>query len=313
LSPQAAIAATSLVGVAMCIKRYYNGGRCVYSPNLTGKFVIVTGANTGIGKVAATELAILGAHVIVACRDEGRGNEAVADIKAQTGNNRVEFMQLDLADLSSVRKFSQEYHNHCNRLDILLNNAGVMESPYSKTKDGFEMQFGTNHLGHFLLTNLLIDLLKNSGNGRVVTVSSGAHLKGHIDFNDLMFDERKYDPKAAYNQSKLANILFASELHHRYSQYGITSVSLRPGVINTDIMRHYTPTQRMLFKLFSPILYFVTKTVWWGAQTSLHCCLAPEILPGYYSDCVLKEPNPEAGDEKVARKLWEVSAKLVKL
>src|SRR3954466_32834 len=172
-------------------------------PRLDGRTFVVTGANSGIGFAAARELGRAGARVVLAVRDVARGEAAAAAIDGET-----EVRQLDLADLASVRAFADAWDG---TLDILVNNAGVMAVPESRTKDGFEMQLGTNHLGHFALTNLLLDRIQD----RVVTVSSGAHRMGKIDLDDLNWDVRKYERGRAYGQSKLANLLFALELQRR--------------------------------------------------------------------------------------------------
>jgi len=300
------------------LKKYSNGGVCRYKTDLNGKVVIVTGANTGIGKETAISLAAMGASVVLACRDETRGNEALHEIQNSSGSKKVELMLLDLADLSSVKKFSSDFHNKYHSLHILLNNAGIMICPEWKTKDGFEMQFGTNHLGHFLLTNLLSDLLIKSAPSRVVNVSSSAHKRGHIDFDDLFFKKRKYSKMDAYSQSKLANVLFSKELNRRMEGKGVTSTSVHPGVIITELWRYLIDTGGWLGKpismIVSPLLSLVTKSQWHGGQTSLYCCISPDVQPGgYYADCALTKSSKESNDEGVAKKLWDVSERLVGL
>jgi len=308
--------AGSLLSIGL-IKRYCNGPAFTEKVNLQGKYVIVTGANTGIGKICSWEMAKRGAFVVMACRDEKKGREALKEVKEKSGSNNTELMILDLADLSSVRRFSEEYHKRYERLDILLNNAGVMACPQWKTKDGFEMQLGTNHLGHFLLTNLLLDLLKKSHPSRIVNVSSTSHYRGDIHFDDLML-EKKYAPTLAYSQSKLANVLFSNELNRRLQGTGVTSNSLHPGVIPTDLARHLFDSTMMKMAAFalSPLFLLITKTQWYGAQTSLYCCLSSDLndVGGkYFSDCQEKRPNERALDEGVAKKFWELSERLVGL
>jgi len=304
------------LGIVVLLKRYFNGAVCHNHPNLTGKYIIITGANAGIGKVTAIELAKLGAYVIIACRDPQRAEDALQDIKKESKSSMIEFLQLDLSDLSSIRKFSEEYHKKFKQLDILLNNAGIMGCPYTKTKDSFEMQIGTNHLGHFLLTNLLLYLLKKTPNSRVVTVASGLERDGTIDLEDLHWERRPYDPFKSYCQSKSANISFAEELYRRYGNAGISSVSLHPGVIVTELSKHYInhPVKKMLFYFLSPILHLVTKNIWYGTQTSLYCCVTPDLRHGHFSDCAPKKPKGrDSCDPEVAQKLWDLSAKLVGL
>uniref|UniRef100_A0A8C9PHP6 Retinol dehydrogenase 13 n=1 Tax=Spermophilus dauricus TaxID=99837 RepID=A0A8C9PHP6_SPEDA len=191
---------------------YVAGGTCPSKATIPGKTVIVTGANTGIGKQTALELARRGGHVILACRDMEKCEAAARDIRGETLNHRVSARRLDLASLKSVREFAAKVIEEEERVDILINNAAVMRCPHWTTEDGFEMQLGVNYLGHFLLTNLLLDKLKASVPGRVVNLSSLAHVAGHVDLEDLNWQRRKYDTKAAYCQSKLALVLFTKVL-----------------------------------------------------------------------------------------------------
>lgn len=189
---------------------------------------IITGANTGIGKENAIDFARRGAKVYIACRDVQRGEDALKDIKTASGSDKVFFLQLDLASLDSVREFSRKFHELESQLHLLINNAGVMMCPKALTKDGFEMQIGTNHLGHFLLTNLLLDLLKASAPSRIVNVSSAGHTMSDINKDDLM-SEKSYSKLKAYAQSKLANVLFSTELAKKLEGTGVTVNSLHPG------------------------------------------------------------------------------------
>jgi NAD(P)-dependent dehydrogenase (short-subunit alcohol dehydrogenase family) len=177
-----------------------------------GKVVIVTGSSSGIGYEAARVLANKNAKIITAVRNLEKGEKAKAKILAQNANADLLVMQIDLSDLSSVKRFADEFNEKFDKLDILINNAGVMIPPYSKTKDGFELQFGTNHLGHFALTLQLLDLIRKTPNARVVNVSSGAHKYGNINFDDLNWENRKYKPMRSYGDSKIANLYFTSEL-----------------------------------------------------------------------------------------------------
>ncbi|XP_043930002.1 retinol dehydrogenase 12-like isoform X2 [Protopterus annectens] len=199
------------------IRKFAAGGVCVSTARLDGKTVIITGANTGIGKETARDLAKRGARIIIACRDVIKGEIAAQEVIAETGNKQVIVRKLDLADSSSVKQFAEKILKEEQHLHILINNAGVMMCPYSKTVDGFEMQFGVNHLGHFLLTFLLLDLIKRSAPARIVNVSSLAHLFGRINFSDLQ-SEKNYDSGRAYCQSKLANVLFTRELARRLEE-----------------------------------------------------------------------------------------------
>ncbi|XP_029450219.1 retinol dehydrogenase 13 isoform X4 [Rhinatrema bivittatum] len=255
----------SVVGGAVLIKDYISGGNCPSKAVITGKTVIVTGANTGIGKETALELAR---------REE-------------------------------------------ERIDILINNAAVMRCPHWKTEDEFEMQFGVNHLGHFLLTNLLLDKMKSTGNARIINVSSLAHVIGQIDFDDINWEKKKYNTKEAYCQSKLANILFTQELARQLQGTGVTANSLHPGVAATELGRH-TGLHKSAFSssVLGPIFWLLVKTPLQAAQPSIYLAVAEELegVSGKYFDGMKeKKPAPQAQDEAVARNLWEISAKLVHL
>ena len=199
------------IAVLYAGKRYFQGPKCQSNKSLKGKTVVITGGNTGIGKETAVDLAGRGARVIIGCRNLEKGKEALKEIQERSGSSSVFLEQIDLASLESVRTFSDKILNSEPRLDILINNAGVMACPYQKTEDGFEMQFGVNHLGHFLLTLLLLDRLKRSQPSRIINVSSSAHRmgSGKINFDDIHF-EKSYSSWGAYFNSKLANVLFTS-------------------------------------------------------------------------------------------------------
>ena len=222
------------------IMKWAAGGVCRSQAKLDGKTVIITGANTGIGLETAVDLAKRNARVILACRSVERGETAAVEVRKRSGNDNVVFVQLDLASLDSVRKFSARILEEEPRIDILINNAGVMALPERQlTKDGFEMQFGTNHLGHFLLTNLLLDRIKEAPSARIVNVSSLAHSFGKIDFDNLN-SEKSYGAWQAYGAAKLANILFTRSLAKRLKGTDVTTNSLHPGSINTELTRNLT-------------------------------------------------------------------------
>ena len=283
-----------------------------YRPSLPsyvtrGGVAVVTGGNSGIGAESARALLDVGCFVVLACRDEAAGERALAEIGAAAGRARVQ--KLDLADLDSVSAACREIAQKEGRVSLLLNNAGVMATPQQKTKQGFELQIGTNHLGHFALTRLLLPLIEDDG--RVVTVASTAHTMGSVESADLNFVERKYTPWGAYGQSKAANILFAKGLADLLEEAGsnVLSVSLHPGVIRTPLWRH---NNWLLTKLF---LRFITdKDVPQGASTSLYACLAEGIPAGsYLSDCAVATPNEacEDRDGALRKALWAQSEKLV--
>ncbi len=304
------------------------------SIDLAGKTYVITGANAGIGWETARQLAAQGATVVMACRRGREGEQAAAAIRATWPAAKLEVLPLDLADLASVRTFAQAFAARHSRLDGLVNNAGVMNTPAGHTKDGFEMQFGINHLGHFLLTALLIDKLKASAPARIVNVSSSAHeqvlgRKAAIHFDDLNYERRRYDGWEAYTQSKLANLLHARELARRLAGTGVTCVSLHPGWVRTSLFKNTMPlwlqnhVLRPLFHRMGMI------EPWEGAQTTLHALLAPEVAEqsgaffsqrSPYKDkrsrqggWPMPSPNPLAGDDAVAERLWHVSAQLVGL
>lgn len=285
--------------------------------NLEGQVVIITGSNTGIGKATAVVLAKTGATIILACRDHTKALPVVDEIKTLSGNSNIRFMQLDLGDLTSVKEFAEEFHKKYQRLDILVNNAGVGNLLDRKTtKDGFEMQFGVNHLGHFYLTNLVLDLLRDTPKSRVINVSSDFHRNVKMDFDNLQF-ERNYEMVDAYSHSKLYNILFTRELARRVKDDGIKVVSLSPGVVNTDINRNLKEKwySRIFLGVLRPIFWLMVPSPERGAQTSLYLSLEEHeklIDGGYYSDCHKAVESEDANNEEYQRKLWQVSEELIK-
>ncbi|KAF1375272.1 hypothetical protein PFLUV_G00237850 [Perca fluviatilis] len=286
--------------------------RCKSAAKLHGKTAIVTGANTGIGKTTAMDLARRGARVILACRDRRRAEAAAQEIIQETGNSQVIFMQLDLASLKSVRSFADEFLRSESRLDLLINNAGLMNG--GKTEDGFGMIFGVNHLGHFLLTVLLLERLKASGRSRVVTVASKAYEMGKVDFNcltthrDVALGDGDLQLFHKYCHSKLCNVLFTYELAKRLQGSDVTCYSLHPGAIQTEIGRYAGFWWSLMMKPIV-LLFFVDAES--GAQTTLHCALEPGIehASGQYFSCCAPKLNIEskATDDAAAKKLWELS------
>ncbi|XP_070708749.1 retinol dehydrogenase 12-like [Pempheris klunzingeri] len=278
---------------------------------LDGQTVLITGANTGIGKETAIDLAKRGAKVIMACRDMEKAQAAVKEVIETSGNENVVCMKLDLADSKSIREFAEAINTGEPKLNILINNAGVMVCPYGKTADGFEMQIGVNHMGHFLLTHLLLDLIKRSAPARIINVSSMAHTWGSINLDDIN-SEKSYDKKGAYSQSKLANVLFTRSLAKRLEGTGVTTYSLHPGVVQTDLWRHLTPTQQVFMKVVSPF----TKNSVQGAQTTIYCAVEPSLEKesgGYYSDCAPANCSEAGKDDDVAQKLWELSCRMLSI
>ncbi|XP_077999518.1 retinol dehydrogenase 12-like isoform X2 [Glandiceps talaboti] len=302
------------LGVLYLLRKYFRGGVCTSTARLDGKTIIVTGANTGIGKETARDLAKRGARVILACRDLQKAHKALCDIKTDTGNKNVIVRKLDLASLESIRKFAEETLKEEERLDILINNAGVYGHSYAKTCDGFEMHFGVNHLGHFLLTNILLDLLKKSAPSRIVVVGARLHEFGTIKFDDIN-SEKSYNRLGAYNDSKLANNLFTRELSKKLVGTGVTVNCLHPGVIQTELVRHLPFVQWLQF-FFYPVVWLLFKTLVDGAQTTIHCAVAEQLETTsglYFSDCAVCEPHAKAKDDDVAKQLWDLSAEMVGL
>lgn len=290
------------------IRKMLSSGVCTSTVQLPGKVAVVTGANTGIGKETAKELAKRGARVYLACRDVQKGESVAREIQNMTGNQQVLVRKLDLADTKSIRAFAKGFLAEEKHLHILINNAGVMMCPYSKTADGFETHIGVNHLGHFLLTHLLLEKLKESAPSRVVNVSSLAHHMGRIHFHNLQ-GEKFYHAGLAYCNSKLANVLFTQELARRLKGSGVTTYSVHPGTVDSELVRH-SSLLRWIWWLFS----FFIKTPQQGAQTSLYCALTEglEVLSGnHFSDCHVAWVSAQARNETVARRLWDVSCDLL--
>ncbi|XP_076864993.1 retinol-DH_like_SDR_c domain-containing protein isoform X2 [Brachyhypopomus gauderio] len=313
LAKYGAITVATAISFVM-LKKWIAGGVCYSSVRLDGRTVIITGANTGIGKETAFDMAKRGARVVMACRDLTKAENAAAEIQRSTGNVNVVVRHLDLASLYSVRQFAHEFIATEGRLDILINNAGVMMCPHSFTEDGFETQFAVNHLGHFLLTVLLLDVLKISAPSRVINLSSIAHKGGQINFDDLNFHQKPYNALDSYRQSKLANVLFTKELSQRTKSRGVTAYAVHPGVIRTELGRYVQSRHPVISALlFFPSLILM-KTPKEGAQTSIYCAVTEglENYSGcYFSDCHLKDPAPEANDDVAAMRLWDVSSKMV--
>ncbi|RDD37269.1 Retinol dehydrogenase 11 [Trichoplax sp. H2] len=312
-----------IVILAIAIYYFLIHGRCEYKGDerLDGKTVIITGANTGIGKEAAIDLARRGARVICACRSKSRGEAAVEDIKNISGNNNVVLKMLDLGSLNSIRQFAKDINAKEERLDVLINNAGLAGPFYrDTTEDGFERMMGVNHLGHFLLTNLLLDLLKKSQPSRIVVVTSEAHrtLVSEMNLEDLM-SEKSHSGTSGYGHSKLANILFSLELSKRLKDTSITINSLHPGAVMTDLGRHiedYLHLPPFLLEALRWTLSIFVRDARQGAQTII--CLAVDkslqsVSGKYFADCEISRESAAARNETAAKLLWDISEKLVNL
>lgn len=288
-------------------------------PSQQGKIAIVTGANTGLGYETALGLAQVGMTVILACRNEAKAQQAKTNILTQLPNAQLDIIPLDLSQQASVRAFAQQYRSQHSHLNLLINNAGIMFPPYSATADGFESQFAVNHLSHFLLTSLLIDLMPDTAESRIVSLSSNAHKFGKINFDDLQ-SETQYSAVAAYGQSKLACLLFANELQRKLTAQNksILSVCAHPGVSNTELAR-YIPKAIQLLLWLTP-LPFMAHSPQKASLPTLYAALADDVKGGEYfgpqgalemSGKPGRAPKAAHGqDEASAQKLWDISEQL---
>ncbi|ORV89733.1 SDR family NAD(P)-dependent oxidoreductase [Mycolicibacterium iranicum] len=288
-------------------------------PDQTGRTVIITGANTGIGYEAALVLAGKGARVVLAVRNAGKGQKALDAIARKHPGAAVTLQELDLSSLASVRNATDALRAAHPRIDLLINNAGVMYPPKQVTRDGFELQFGTNHLGHFAFTGLLLDNLLEVPGSRVVTVASIAHnIRAGIHFDDLQW-ERSYNRVAAYGQSKLANLMFTYELQRRLAAKGAPTIAVaaHPGISNTELMRHIPGSG---LPGFAQLAGLVTNSPAVGALGTLRAATDPAVTGGQYygpsgfrelvGHPVLVESNAQSHDVAVQQRLWTVSEEL---
>ena len=284
-------------------------------PDQSGKVVIVTGSSSGIGYEAARVLANKNAKVIIAVRNFKKGENAKAKIMSKNSKADVRVMKIDLSDLSSIKDFADEINQKFEKLDLLINNAGVMIPPYSKTKDGFELQFGTNHLGHFALTLQLLNLIERTPNSRIVNVASSAHKYGNINFGDLSWENRKYKAWRAYGDSKIANLYFTKELAKRLVDKKILVTAAHPGWTATDLQRHSG-----FFEFANKFFAMPTEQ---GALPTLRAATDKNAKSGDYFGPdgwqewkgfpVLVQPNALAKNDAIAQKLWKVSEELTKI
>ncbi|XP_076749539.1 retinol dehydrogenase 13 [Xylocopa sonorina] len=304
------------VGGGYLMKDYFSGNMYEVPDKLTNKIAIVTGANTGIGKEVTRDLAKREAKVIMACRDMDKCEIARREIVIETQNKYIYCRKCDLASQESIRAFVDQFKKEYNKLHLLINNAGVMRCPKSHTAEGIELQLGVNHLGHFLLTNLLLDVLKDSAPSRIINLSSSAHKRGKIKLKDLNSD-KTYDPGAAYAQSKLANVLFTRELANKLKGTGVTVNAVHPGVVRTDITRHMGIYQYYLGRLLvNSLMWLFVKSPTKGAQPVLFAAIDPslaDVTGAYLVNNKIREVSGEAQDDKLAKWLWAVSEKWTKL
>ncbi len=290
-------------------------------PDLTGKVIIVTGGNSGLGYESVKAFAGKGAEVVLASRTAEKGETAKSEILKYYPEGKIKVMPLDLGDLESVRNFASAFKLSYKKLDVLLNNAGIMMTPYFTTKDGFEGQLGTNHLGHFALTGLLMDVLLKTPGARIVNVSSGAHKSGEMDFSNLQFENGKgYKSMKAYGRSKLSNLLFTYELQRKLesAQKESLAVAAHPGIAMTNLGRHLQG--KLLVKLLMPLLKRMAQDQAMGALPQIRASVDPQAKGSeYYGPGgkgerkgypVLVESNEASFSLQDAKKLWEESERL---
>jgi NAD(P)-dependent dehydrogenase (short-subunit alcohol dehydrogenase family) len=287
--------------------------------DLSGKRVIITGATHGIGFEAAKELAAKGADVVMAVRNVDKGEKAAENIRSTYPSASVTVMNLNLADLGSVKEFASEYAARFDRIDVLINNAGVMMPPYKRTRDGFELQFGTNHLGHFALTASLLPLIMSTPLSRVVTVSSIAARKGRINFKNLD-GSHGYNPMTFYRQSKLANLLFSKELQHRLERAGSSGISIlcHPGITATNILSRgsgketFGPLKNLMRVVVQPAERGALPTLYAATHPDLRGgeCIGPDNRNNTRGYPVLTDDANRLFDPDLSARLWEVSESL---
>lgn len=279
---------------------------------MRGAIALVTGANSGMGLATTIDLARKGAKVIMMCRNRQRGEEALQTAIQQSKSDQIELMLCDLASLESIRSFAEEFTTKYPVLDILINNAGVVTVKRQLTKDGFEMDLGVNHLGHFLLTNLLLESLKAAEQGRIIVVASGAYRIGALHYEDPTL-ARRFNPAKAYARSKLANILFTKELAARLQGTKVTVNSVHPGAVSTNIgVNRETGFGRSILKLLS--YFFLTPEQ--GADTAIYLATAPElseVTGQYYYQRKIKQLSSRAENKQEAERLWQWSQEQVSL
>jgi NAD(P)-dependent dehydrogenase (short-subunit alcohol dehydrogenase family) len=293
-------------------------------PDLAGKIAMVTGANSGLGYYTCLELARKGAHVVLVARNKEKGNAAMEKIKLAIPNADLQFMKLDLANIESVKHFADAFMEEYDKLDILINNAGVMAIPLLRTTQGFEMQFGTNHLGHFALTALMIDFIEKTPGARIVNVSSLMHKFGKIHFDDLNW-EKSYSKWDAYSQSKLSNLLFSIELHRRLRMAGKGTrvMTSHPGYASTNLQTRGGEMEGSKANILANkfLNTVVAQPAWKGALPSLYAATCPQAESGkFYGPSGLgavrgypreEKINPKLTSPDVAKRLWEESERLI--
>uniref|UniRef100_A0A8C5LUE8 Retinol dehydrogenase 11 n=1 Tax=Leptobrachium leishanense TaxID=445787 RepID=A0A8C5LUE8_9ANUR len=302
---------TVLVAVLLMLllRRFKSRRICLDAKRLDGKTVLITGGTSGVGRETAIALAKRGARVFITSQDEQKGEEALQHIKRESNSLNVRFLNLNMANLQSIRNFCQEFTKNEKRLDILINNEGV-PAVLDWTENGFSMCFGVNHLGPFLLTNLLLEHLKRSAPSRVITVTSNVHKYPKLDFADLNYN---IVPLFTYCRSKLANVYFSQELAQQNERHGIFSCAVHPGYVADDWTLQFSFLFRIVMYIFTSMFFISCHA---GAQTVIHCAVSDEVLQhngGYFSDCKPCKLRPHVQDLGIAKKLWEASETMVGL
>jgi NAD(P)-dependent dehydrogenase (short-subunit alcohol dehydrogenase family) len=289
----------------LCKRRFY----MAVDKSINGKVILITGGTDGIGKEAARQLAIMGATIVVVGRSRSKTKRIVDEIISMSGNDRVAYLLADLSSQSEIRKLAQDFRKRFNRLDVLVNNAGSVFLRRRLSADGIEMTFALNHLAYFLLTNLLLDLIKASAPSRIVNTSSGSHLGGKINFHDVNLS-RRYFFQRAYAQSKLANVMFTFELASRLEGSGVTVNAVHPGFVKTNMGAHYNRIVRIL----KPLIFRTGIPVEDGAETLVYLASSPEVeeISGeYFYRLKKRETNPLAQDKDGQKRLWRLSEQMV--
>jgi len=277
---------------------------------LSENIIMITGANAGIGKIAALELARQGATIVMVCRSRERGEAAQREIKQASGNNQVDLLIADLSVQADIHQLASEFKQKYERLDVLVNNAGAIFDQRQETADGLELTFALNHMGYFLLTNLLLDVLKASAPARIINVSSDAHRRGSINFDDLQH-EKSYSGFPVYSESKLANVLFTYELARRLEGSGVTANALHPGFVNTNFGSTMSSIPAFFIGIISRLFAMSPEQ---GAETIIHLASSPEVegITGkYFVEKKATRSASESYDEVVAKRLWLVSEELI--
>jgi len=296
-------------------KKYFDGGSCILTGDLDNKVVLITGGNVGIGFETAKSLASMRATVVIANNEEESSMSAIQQLKMQTNNDKIYFMHINLASLESISHFAQNFQAKFQKLDILINNAGVICSQRKFSADGIELTFAINYISHVYLSLKLIELLKTSKPSRVIVLSSVVHKRSQIAWDDLML-QKSYGSLKAYGQSKLALFLFSRELNKRVESQGIKVVSVHPGVCRTNIIADIKRgiLKQIIFNLFWPFWYYTTKSSLQGAQTTIYCSIIDhQKLRGghYYVDCKEDRDSEQSTLMKEQKRLWDETLSLI--